>query len=232
MSSPSETIVYCAGPMFSPADLWEMSKIGEALENYGFRTFLAQRDGVEMNAIMKLADQPGKSPIPPEQVAEVGMTLVRSIFAHCVYQLRERCHATVFNMNGRVPDGGSIAETSAAYFSGKPILFYKNDPISLMNGMDNPLVRGLSYTWQATDDVEKIPETLHQLIDAYEKDFGIQPPPPLNRHLQGVLEFGEAVANLLPEKDPMKLIGELMGLAKQFPAWNPLAEHGGLAAVR
>jgi len=232
MANPSDIVVYCAGPMFSPGDLWEMSKIGKALEKYGFGTFLAQRDGVEMSSIMKMANEPGKSPIPPDQVQEVGRALVRSIYAHCIYQLHTRCHATVFNMNGRVPDGGSIAEAAASYFSGKPVLFYKNDPITLMDGMDNPLVQGLSYSWQYVDDVKKIPQALHQTIDAWEKDFGLEPPPKVNRHLDMIVDYGKAVADLLPAKDPVKLIQELVGLEKKFPAWNPLAGQAPGAKAR
>lgn len=40
MAAPKKTKVYCAGPMFSNADKWEMQNISDALEAAGFDTYL------------------------------------------------------------------------------------------------------------------------------------------------------------------------------------------------
>lgn len=222
MASPSETTVYCAGPMFSPGNLWEMDQIASTLENYGYATYLPQRDGIEMGSIMDMAKDPQNlTKEQQEMAAKLGPILMQAIFSLDVYQLLVKCDAVVFNMNGRVPDGGSVAETAAAFTSNKPILIYKDDPITLMNGLDNPMIMGLTYTWQTTSDFNLIPSTLDLLISAIEKEFGTPPKPTYNRHLQNVIAFGEAVQALLPQTNPEILIGELFKLAPQFPPWSP-----------
>ncbi|MDF3818400.1 dual specificity protein phosphatase [Leptospira sp. 96542] len=39
--------IYCAGPMFNPSEIAELSNISEHLESIGYSTFLPPRDGLE-----------------------------------------------------------------------------------------------------------------------------------------------------------------------------------------
>ena len=51
--------------------------------------------------------------------------------------------AVVANLNGRVPDEGTVSEVALAWRSNKAVVLYKNDGRSLIDGADNPLVMGL-----------------------------------------------------------------------------------------
>lgn len=173
-----------------------------------------------------MGNNPSAPPVSPAKIAELTLDLQQAIFSLDVYQLVSCCDAVVINMDGRVPDGGSVAEIAVAFAAGKPTLIYKNDPITLMNGADNPMILGLGYTWRTTADVSQIPIDLKALLEQFEKDFGSAPPPTFNAHIQSVLAMGEAVQKLLPVPNTpagaIKLIVEIIALAKQFPRWDPL----------
>ena len=66
-------------------------------------------------------------------------------------------------MNGRVPDEGAMVETGIAWAFEKPIVIYKNDSRSLLSGIDNPLVIGLS-NFNLIDNIQKIPIKFNQLF--------------------------------------------------------------------
>jgi nucleoside 2-deoxyribosyltransferase len=143
--------------MFSPEDKWAMKSISDTLESAGYITYLPQRDGIEVGRVMQILD----NPIASSTISKPVMQFVRKlVFALDMYQVIERCDALVFNMDGRVPDGGSVAETATAYTAGKPVIIYKNTPISMLAGYDNPMIAGLSYTWEYVNEIKEIPKTL------------------------------------------------------------------------
>jgi len=146
MAAPTPTDlspVYISGPMFSVADKWQQRAIKHTLLSAGFTTYLPQHDGIEVGSLMASVNQANTS-----QVAPV-IAFVRTIvFAMDMYQLLGPCKSLVFNMDGRVPDEGSVSETAAAFVAGKPIVIYKTTPITMLGGEDNPMLSGLSMNWQ------------------------------------------------------------------------------------
>lgn len=141
--------VYCSGPLFSPEERAAMAAISDILEHSGFETFLPQRDGLEA-WVMGLANSPVALPGVTEMVH-------KAIFAVDVYQIFEGCDALVFNMNGRVPDEGAVAETAMAFTAGKPLVIYKHDDRTVFGGHDNSMVSGLSATFSKVRDMAGIP---------------------------------------------------------------------------
>jgi len=157
--------VYCAGPMFSPGEKWEQERIARELDDAGFETFLPQRDGLEIKEVMaQVAD--------PKVGALVGLFLPvvrKAVFALDLYQVVEGCDCVVFNMNGRVPDGGSVSEAASANMAGKPVVLYKETPVAFILGEDNPMIDGLSHDWRNVSDVEDLPAAVRDAIEFVEK---------------------------------------------------------------
>ncbi len=128
--------VYCAGPLFNQAERDEMMQIAQALTAGGFEPFVPHADGMEF------------AKVRPQLIAagcdstDVGHWLHSAIFALDVYQVVVGCGSLVFNMNGRVPDEGAVAETTMAWMLGKPIVLFKEDARSAIAGRDNPLIVG------------------------------------------------------------------------------------------
>lgn len=152
-------IVYCSGPLFSPEDLHAMAQIAHVLENNGYETFLPQRDGLE-SFVMNSIDNMWANAF---FIKPLKKFVYRSVFALDMYQVIERCDCFVFNMNGRVPDEGSVVETAAAFASGKPIILYKADKRTAFSGFDNPMLMGASYTFSLVDNVQMIPDEMRKL---------------------------------------------------------------------
>lgn len=149
MAAPTPTDlspVYLSGPMFSRADLWQQYQIAAVLETYSptkFTTYLPPRDGIEVGPLMASVNQVNTS-----EVAPVIYFIRQIVFCMDMYQLLARCNSLVFNMDGRVPDEGSVSETAAAFTAGKPLVIYKSTPITMLGGEDNPMLSGLSMNWQ------------------------------------------------------------------------------------
>jgi hypothetical protein len=125
----------------------------------------------------------------------VVQTVRKAIYAWDMYNVIEGCQALVFNMNGIVPDGGSIVEAASAYTAGKPLVIYKNTPVSAFGGWDNPMISGLCYTWKYVDDVNDIPKAIEKIMNKIE-------PSPYTREnipprVQAVLAVGKEVGDLL-----------------------------------
>ncbi|GAG09180.1 unnamed protein product, partial [marine sediment metagenome] len=115
--------IYCAGPLFNPAERAEMAAIAKAIEDDGHETFLPQRDGLE------LAKAEG---VAPKLVSQ-------AIFDLDSYHIRDS-DILLFNMNGRVPDDGACVKAGMAYAFRKIIILYKSDCRTLINGQDTPLI--------------------------------------------------------------------------------------------
>lgn len=187
--------VYCSGPMFSVGDLNEQAQVAATLDAANFSTYLPQRDGIEVGKVM--GDINTGLDLPESEILEI-MTFIRKIvFALDVYQLVERCQSLVFNMDGRVPDDGSVVETAMAFAAGKPIVIYKTTPISMLGGFDNPMVQGLSTNWRYVADVTTLPAAVSTAVAATAAQQGtafVAGP-----HLDAVLKLGEAVWGLVPQ---------------------------------
>jgi nucleoside 2-deoxyribosyltransferase len=145
--------VYCAGPLFNQAERTEMTAIAECLARAGFRVYLPHRDGMEFRLVLDVLVERGWS------AATAGEFLHAAIFALDVYQLAAECDAMVWNLNGRTPDEGAVAEAAMAWTLGKPLVAYKDDVRSLISGRLNPLLAGM-VDFETADDFETLPQAL------------------------------------------------------------------------
>jgi nucleoside 2-deoxyribosyltransferase len=129
--------IYCAGPLFNPSERADMEILAEALELAGFETFLPHRDGLLYGTIVPDLVRAGYA-------LDVSQWMARqAIFALDVYQVIISCDGTVVNLNGRVPDEGSVVEGAMAWTVGKAVVLFKDDARSKIDGLDNVLVAGL-----------------------------------------------------------------------------------------
>ncbi len=129
--------VYCAGPLFNEKEREEMLAIASALEEAGFATFLPQRDGLELTRCAEKLVSIGFAP------GDASRMMTEAVFALDVYQVLYSCSVIIANLNGRVPDEGTVSEASMAWARGKPVVGYKTDSRTAFAGQDNPLVSGL-----------------------------------------------------------------------------------------
>jgi nucleoside 2-deoxyribosyltransferase len=149
--------VYCAGPLFNEAERQEMLRLAAVLAAAGFEPFVPHADGMEFAQVRPYLVAQG---YPPD---EVGQLLHEAVFALDVYQVAVGCGSLVFNMNGRVPDEGGVAELTLAWTLGKPVVLYKEDARSAIAARDNPLVVGQTG-FTTLVDLEQVPTALAQKI--------------------------------------------------------------------
>ena len=128
--------VYCAGPLFNRAERREMEEIAATLVSDGFEVFVPHADGMEFAKVLPYLREQGH----PSEAA--GQWLHAAVFALDTYQVVEGCGSLVFNMNGRTPDEGGVAELTMAWMLGKPCVVFKEDVRTKIAGRDNPLVVG------------------------------------------------------------------------------------------
>lgn len=148
--------IYCAGPLFNGKEREEMLEIAQHLESSGYDVFLPHRDGLELSQVaMGLIDEGMQQESANELLAKV-------IFHVDTFQVSD-CDGLVLNMNGRVPDEGAMVEAGIAWSLGKPVVIYKNDARSVIMGIDNPLVLGLSG-FNAVSDTAKIAKEFDRLL--------------------------------------------------------------------
>ncbi len=149
--------VYCAGPLFNASERGEMSAIADTLERTGFSTFLPHRDGLEFAELKPELERLGVS-----ADEAIGM-INRAIFSMDTYQLLDQCDAVVANLNGRVPDEGTVVEAALAWHSEKPLVLYKADARALLDGADNPMLTGLgNFEWSS--DINALPDAITRAI--------------------------------------------------------------------
>lgn len=220
------TPVYCSGPMFSAADKWQQALIAQTLEQAGFDTYLPQRDGLEVGKLMVLIDKPLMEATAGTKLM---LLLRQAVFALDCFQLLERCGSVVFNMDGRVPDEGSVVEAASAFTAGKPIVVFKTTPITILDGTDNPMVTGLSWVWSYAATVDAIPNALVDACDRASQagDYTYAPPP----HLRDVLTVGVDVWRFLQDYRAQAGPAEdLRDLVRAFDDWSG-GHHGILGLV-
>ena len=211
--------VYLSGPMFSAADQWQQVAIAASLESASIPTYLPQRDGIEVGSLMARINQESLPAI--EALMQFVLEIV---FSMDEYQLLARCKALVFNMDGRVPDEGSVSETAAAFAAGQPIVIYKTTPISMLGGMDNPMISGLVMNWAKVSDVAAIPNAVINAVQAMASLGG--PPVQLGKQVTSVVKLGSVVWGaidqihaLLQNPDISKIIAGFQTMQQE---WQPL----------
>ncbi len=211
--------VYCSGPLFCPEEIGGMTAISNILEDHGYGTFLPHRDGLEAH-VMKHINSPVNM-----NLFKISHLIDRAIFALDVYQVVERCEYFVFNMNGRVPDEGGVAETAMAYTAGKPIVIYKNDYRTTFKGKDNSMVTGLASSFMASN-IKEIPNELKKAAERMNR-FGQSPYngeniPPV---MKDTLKLGKNIWKVLKtlkikssqKEMSSELINEIADICKNHP---------------
>lgn len=133
-------MIYLAGPLFNDGERQEMAQLAAALEDIGLATFLPQRDGLEL------------SELPSTEPAR------RPIWAAAIFQLDVShllaCRGVVANLDGRVPDEGTMVEAGIAWTAGKPVVFYQRDARRCFEGDNNPMITGLSLHPPVSEPME------------------------------------------------------------------------------
>lgn len=126
-----------------------MVEIADALAREGFEPWVPHRDGMEFAEVHPYLIEQGFD------AGTIGQLIHEAIFALDVYQVVLGCGALVANLNGRVPDEGTVSETAMAYMLGKPIVLFHEDARSMISGRHNPLVVGLTG-FQTISELEQI----------------------------------------------------------------------------
>ncbi len=136
----------------------------------------------------------------------------------------------VFNLDGRVPDDGSVMEAAVGWTAGLPVVIYKTTPITMLGGHDNPMVAGLSMRWTDVDDVADLPKAVAAAV-ALDKRLGgprYQP----GAHAQRVVALGRKVWRRMPEihaiarLDPPQMEAAAQKLMRgSAPSSTPRAER-------
>jgi nucleoside 2-deoxyribosyltransferase len=201
--------VYCAGPLFTRKEQEEMADLAYALESDGFRTFLPQRDGLEMTPCTNLLISKG---LRHEEAASV---VSQAIFALDVYQVVKVCDAIAVNLNGRVPDEGAISEAALAWCANKIVVGYKADQRSVFMGHENPLVAGLFGF--------KICCTIPEMVAMLNQEFEDRKKPSQRayyggRQIKGCLDLGAQIWVALAQQRNAEIVADM--LFKVFSACN------------
>ncbi len=193
--------VYCAGPLFTVKEKEEMAEIAHALEAEGFNTFLPQRDGLEHSKCTEHLINKGI------HVRDAGILISQAIFALDVFQVLIGCNALVANLNGRVPDEGTVSEAAMAWSRGKIVVGYKADNRTAFNGQDNPLVTGLFNfkLYNTIDDVvNAVVEKLNSGKDSYQ--FVIE----RENEISTLISLGSDIWTVLEKKRHIENITEII----------------------
>ncbi len=184
--------VYCAGPLFNPTEREEMTAIAKALCEAGYAVYLPHRDGMEFRLVLDVLVQ--RQFDKPEAAA----FLHAAIFALDVYQLAVECDAMVWNLNGRVPDEGAVAEAAMAWTLGKPLIAYKDDVRSLITGRDNPLLVGM-VDFKTISSIDDLPIILSQEILHYDGSQILEERFP--KHLQKIVQQGKQLWQAISQQE-------------------------------
>jgi len=151
------TRVYCAGPLFNEPERVEMAAIARVLEMAGHETFLPQRDGFELSAIRQQFAQIGLS------AEQSGQMLHRCIFDLDIYHLLQWSDVCVANLNGHVPDEGTVVEAALTWAAGRPLVLYKADDRAPFEGEDNPMVTCLTDL-RVMAEIEQLPQAVDEAL--------------------------------------------------------------------
>ena len=207
--------VYCAGPLFNEAERLEMVQIADALRAADFDPFLPHEE-IQFADVHPSLVELGMTP------ARAGQVLHDAIFALDVYFVILGCGSLVFNLNGRVPDEGAVAEATMAWMLGKPMVFFKADSRSLIEGRDNPIVVGQT-DFRLVHSMEALGPELDRVIDngAFEADGSVPCPPHVGQTLRKGFAFYEKLEQLgaEPSAGPTaRVVYELFGNSRSEPS--------------
>ena len=119
-------LVYFAAPMFSASERDYNLKITNLLEEFGYKVFLPQRDGIEAARLDGKTEEELVKMIFPLDVGEV-----------------KKADIVFMNIDGRAPDEGACVELGIAYANGKRCYGFKTDPRTVELKLEmNPMISG------------------------------------------------------------------------------------------
>jgi nucleoside 2-deoxyribosyltransferase len=176
--------IYCSGPLFCAAEIGGMSAIAKILEDAGFQTFLPHRDGIE-GYVMRFGNSSLLSAL-----SGIRTRIDYAIFSLDVYELIERCDATVCNLNGRVPDEGMIVEAALAYAAGKPLVLFKDDVRAPLGGYDNSMLTSL-VRGEIVRTLRRIPSVLTRELSKEREAV------PLSSDVIRAIAYGKRISSAL-----------------------------------
>lgn len=214
--------VYCCGPMFSKPDLSQQLRIARALEGAGFSTYVPQRDGIEVARVMNNIRKPLFHDL--DTAVLVMETARKLVFALDIFQLLDRCGAVVFNLDGRVPDDGSVMEAAVGWTANRPVVLFKTTSITMLGGYDNPMVSGLGERWSFVHDLKDLAPEVKRAV-AVDQSLEGQPFVP-GPHAAAVIALGAQVWTLLPAirqmsrlRTPAKILQAVQGLKAELASY-------------
>jgi len=188
--------VYCAGPLFNEAERGEMTRIAGVLRRAGFEPFVPHSDGMEFAKLQPYLIEQGCD------AALAGQWLHAAIFALDTYQVVVGCGSLIFNMNGRVPDEGAVAEATMAWMLGKPVVLFKEDARSAIAGRDNPLVIGPAR-FNTVSEMDQLGDHLEAAIGelSITTDWEMPCPPHLHETIRAGGRLWQSLCALGAERD-------------------------------
>ena len=167
----------------------------------------------------------------PQDVIAVTEFARKLVFALDVFQLLERCGAIVFNLDGRVPDDGSVMEAATGWTAGLPVVIVKTTPVTMLGGYDNPMVTGLGMRWAYVSNLEDLASAVAKAV-ADDQSLGGPPFTP-GPHAAAVVTLGREVWTRMPaintltrETDPKQILPAVRQLEKDL---GPLLVAAGLS---
>jgi nucleoside 2-deoxyribosyltransferase len=211
--------IYICGPAYHPEERKSMNRIANYLESNGFNTYLSNKDGIESF----LLDLTRTSKLDALNFKEFYDIASRASFALEIYSIIERCDATLFCLNGRVPDEAGIFKAAVTFGAGKPVINYKYDARILFPNGVNPMISGLSPGFKIVKRYRGIIKRLAKLLKQFRK-YGanrykgnVVPP-----YVQKWINLGREVAKYLEEirwsenklKDPEGLMQKIINRFK------------------
>lgn len=193
--------IYCAGPLFNPKEREEMEEIASVLENAGYIVFLPHRDGLEFALLFPSLVQKG---VEPEKAKEI---LNKAIFSLDVFQINDS-NGLILNLNGRVPDEGAMVEAGIAWACNKVIVTFKCDSRSLIEGICNPMILGLSNFFSVTK-YEDIPQSFQAEFLKVNANLTLSRPPYFDSTATDGKKISEFLALHKPDGDITDLLIKL-----------------------
>ena len=190
------TRVYLAGPMFSAGDKMEQSGVGRRPGGSRLRVPRApeQRDrGRCRDAAPQRSLLHGSNMLEPLVLDRCIVWVTRTVVALDVYQVVEGCQCTVLNIDGRVPDEGSLVEATLAWYAGHPVVPYKTTSIAELGGNNNPMI-GVISRW-APVSLDR-PGVVAAVKAAVKSAVAGQPvtTPPLD--VQQLIDLGQVISDI------------------------------------
>jgi hypothetical protein len=153
-----------------------MTEIANTLQSAGYTTFLPHRDGLEFARLLPELEALGL------RTDRADTILQRAIFSLDVYELLAVSDAVVANLNGRVPDEGTVVEASLAWHSGKALVLYKADSRTILSGSDHPMLTGLA-SFHVVDQIAELPKAVGEQLQKSRQD-----------RVREVLNLGQQIA--------------------------------------